>query len=91
MIKLMNEKYEKIKAEILRLCDLFDIPRPSIKREHWNDTCDITNPPFIRIKVVDDISVEHHARHVLGHYISDLHLIDADYVADLFASIIRGK
>ncbi len=89
----MNDyaKYEQIKEEILRLCDIFNIPKPIINKNRIEDICDVTNPPFIRIKVVKDILFDYHARHVLGHYIADLHLIDADCTADLIANILKEK
>ena len=83
--------YKEIKYEILRLSKLWDIqPTPIIDPAKDTDPCDVTDPPFIRIKPVN-VDYAHHARHVLGHYIADLHLTQSDYVADLIAELLKDK
>jgi hypothetical protein len=86
--------YEIIKIEFERLCDVYSIDVPNIEPAFIDDKCDTTNPPhFIRIKEQSCDSV-YQARHLFGHYLSDLHAIDdeqSDIVADIIADLIGEK
>ena len=83
--------YETIKNEIGRLCSKYLIEVPDIVPALVDDKCDTTNPPyFIRIKEQSCDSI-YQARHLFGHYLSDLHAINdeqSDIVADIIAKLI---
>lgn len=87
-VVIQRSKYDLISDEIKRLCLKWKIPTPIINEVLTDDLCDITNPPNIRIKPVDNCEVKHHARHVLGHYLADLHLTEADLVADIIGKAL---
>ncbi len=81
-------KFREVKSEIQWYCWKWQIPQPKIIPAYKEDPCDTTDPPMIRIKGVRGLSPKIHAKHVIGHYLADLHLSDADYVADKIAEML---
>jgi hypothetical protein len=83
--------YETIKFEFERLCIAHSIDVPDISPAYDTDKCDTTDPPnYIRIKEQSCDST-YQARHLFGHYLSDLHAMDdehSDIVADIIAKLI---
>ncbi len=84
-------KFKIIKEKILSLCKKNSVPLPIISKAEETDYCDVTDPPYIRILPISGVDVDYHAKHILGHYIADLHLITADYVADLIGNLLEGE
>jgi len=87
--------YETVKSKFKYLFELYDLPEPKVIRKALKtDPCDVTDPPNeVRINT-QDCDEDYQARHLFGHYLADLHLIDdqSDVVADIIAEmILEGK
>jgi len=83
--------YETVKSKFKYLFELYDLPEPKVIRKALKtDPCDVTDPPNeVRINT-QDCDEDYQARHLFGHYLADLHLIDdqSDVVADIIADMI---
>ncbi len=89
--KIMTSDYETVKSKFKYLFELYDLPEPKVIRKALKtDPCDVTDPPNeVRINT-QDCDEDYQARHLFGHYLADLHLIDdqSDVVADIIADMI---
>ena len=90
----IESKYKIVELEFNRLCDIYKIPKPKILRPALEtDTCDYTDPPNeVRINTDSDktdCEPMYQARHLFGHYISDLHSVSDDY-SDIVADTVAG-
>ena len=87
----MTSDYETVKSKFKYLFELYDLPEPKVIRKALKtDPCDVTDPPNeVRINT-QDCDEDYQARHLFGHYLADLHLIDeqSDVVADIIADMI---
>ena len=83
--------YETVKSKFKSLFELYDLPEPrTIRKAFTTDPCDVTDPPYeVRINT-QECDEDYQARHLFGHYLADLHLIDdqSDVVADIIADMI---
>lgn len=88
-----EKKYKRIKKKILDLCVRYGIPIPAIGPSLWNEVYDYTDPLVIRINVGQDTDVDHHARHLFGHYMCGHAFISdtSDTIADQIASWIEQE
>ena len=80
-----------VKEKIQELCDLHNVPVPDISLYEKDDRCDTTDYEYIRIKPVDDLCNDYHAKHVFGHYICGLHELNdamSDRIADVIAELL---
>ena len=85
--------FERVKGRLKRLFVDHGINMPQIRRALPTDPCDVTDPPH-EVRISDqDCCPDYQARHVFGHYLADLHMIDsqADFVADTIAEILNNK
>ena len=71
---------------------------PTITIAHKSDIRDYTSANEIRIKPVKNISDIYHAKHLFGHFLSDLHSANVrtnhticDQVADLIAILLSNQ
>ena len=87
----MTSDYETVKSKFKYLFELYDLPEPrTIRKAFTTDPCDVTDPPYeVRINT-QECDEDYQARHLFGHYLADLHLIDeqSDVVADIIADMI---
>ena len=87
----MTSDYETVKSKFKSLFELYDLPEPrTIRKAFTTDPCDVTDPPYeVRINT-QECDEDYQARHLFGHYLADLHLIDeqSDVVADIIADMI---
>lgn len=95
----MMEKYTVIETEFLNLCETYEIPKPkTIRPALETDPCDYTDPlNEVRINTDPekcDCEPIYQARHLFGHYISDLHTVNdtySDVVADTIVKLIDTR
>jgi len=85
---LEDDRFKHVSEIIESLCEKYELPKPVILRSYIGDKCDFTNPKLIRLfvnsDVVRDISYEHHALHVFGHYLCNLEQTElSDKVVDI--------
>ena len=85
--------FVKVKEEFRFLCMLFEVPVPSVVEALGVDEEDVTDPPNeVRIKEDKGVKNSHHARHLFGHYLADLHAVNdehSDHVASIIAKLIN--
>lgn len=86
--------YREVKKIIENLSDMMGIPKPEISKSRNTDPCDVTDPPYIRIRPVRCLDSLYHATHVLGHYLADWHsaneYAESDEIADIIGKLIRN-
>lgn len=87
-----EEKFIRLKELFGRLCNLYCLPTPKINPSLLEDSCDFTSPEEVRFKVIDNINLIYHAKHVFGHYVTNLEQIDkwSDKVVDLVVEWVGG-
>jgi hypothetical protein len=85
-------EYQELKQKFLKLCEIYNLPKPKISKATKDDICDFTCYDKVRIKPVG-CDIKYHASHVFGHWLCDLHLDSdselQDKVADLISDLIR--
>jgi len=92
----IESKYKIVESEFMRLCNTYKIPQPTVIRPALDtDPCDYTDPlNEVRINTDPekmDCEPIYQARHLFGHYISDLHSVNDEYsdiVADTVADLL---
>ncbi len=89
---MSNTEFEKMARHFERLCWQYGIPVPDIRPALPTDPCDFTDPPYVRINLRQECDRVYQIRHLFGHYLADLHLVEngrwADRVADVVAEML---
>lgn len=91
-------------AHMLRkLCVQLSVPTPRIYPARPSDPCDHTDEHTVRFKITDEdrarnsgVYMRYHARHVLGHWLCDVHAAanertddpKCDLIADVIANLL---
>jgi hypothetical protein len=86
-------EFGEMKRQFIELCKKYGVMTPQISKARGYDSCDVTDPPFVRIYLQQECDREYQVRHLFGHYLADLHAYKkgkySDKVADVIASMVR--
>lgn len=88
----MSKAFDLAKAHFEALCRQFGLEVPDVRPALPTDPCDVTDPPHVRINLRQRCNRVYQVRHLFGHYLADLHMVEdgryADDVADVVAKML---
>ena len=95
----MSDVFDHMKSYFTELCEHFGLVVPDIRPALPADSCDVTDPPHVRINLRQACDRGYQVRHLFGHYLADLHATEegrysndvADVVARLIEEAVGGK